>query len=117
MAHQPQHDLLTVLGWVQWGDLGALTLYRNRRGKMVAYAKTWPHKPPSPLQTIQRQRITDAAAAWQALTADQRAQWELATKRASLAMCGYCLWVAHQLTPDAKAIETLERQTNTELLP
>lgn len=117
MAHHPKRSLYTVLGLVAWGDLGPLTIYRSKRGQVVAFAKTWPHKPPSEAQTAQRQKFTDAAAAWQAFTADQRAQWETASRRASLCCSGYCLYVHWHLTADTKAIRTIERHTRTTLLP
>lgn len=116
MPHQPQSDLYSLLGLVVWGDLGSTTIYHTRRGALVSYAKTWPKQAPSPLQLLQRQRIIDAAAAWRALTPTQHAQWELATRRASLAMTGYGLYVHYHTTGDTPAVRTLERQTNTTLL-
>jgi hypothetical protein len=116
MAHQ-QHTLYTVLGSVIWGDLGPVTIYRDKQGKVVAYAKTYPAKPPSPAQIAQRQAISDAAAAWQSLTPENRAQWELASRRGSLCLNGYALFVHWTLTQDTQAIRTLERQTHTTLIP
>jgi len=117
MAHQTPSHLFTVLGFVIWGDLGALTIYRNKRGLVVWFKKTWPDKPPSPAQTIQRQKIIDAAAAWQSLSADSRVQWERASRRASLCATGYDIFVSWKLTGDDAAITTLQRQTDTVLLP
>jgi len=114
--HTPQ-SLFTVFGWVIWGDFGPTTIYRTRKGKMVLYAKTYPNEPASAAQITQRQRFTDAAAAWQALTAEQRQQWDLATRRASLCLNGYGLFVHWQTSNDDRAIATLERQTDTTLLP
>jgi hypothetical protein len=117
MAHQPKTALYSVLGWVIWGDLGPVTMYRDKQGKIVAFPKTWPKKPASPAQATQRALFIAAATGWRALTAQQRAAWELATRRASLAMHGYDLWVHWSLTEDEQAIRTLERQTGTTLLP
>jgi len=117
MPHQTSTHLYTVLGFVIWGDLGPTTIYRNKRGKVVFFDKTWPHKPPSPAQLIQRQRFIDAATAWQALTATQRNTWERVTKRASLCCHGYDLFVHWFLTNDDHAIATLENQTGLNLLP
>lgn len=117
MAHQLPRSLYTVLGWVIWGDLGPVTIYRNRKGKVVAYAKTYPAKPPTDDQLTQRQKFCDAAAAWQQLSPDTRRQWELATRRGSLCLNGYGLFVHWYTTDDDEAIATLERQTNTTLLP
>jgi len=117
MAHTPTRSLFTFFGFVIWGDIADLTAYRNRKGKFVLFAKTWPHKPPSPAQLAQRQRITNAAAGWRALSPATRQQWHLAARRASLCAHGYHVFVHWHLTGDDLAIQTLERQTGTELLP
>jgi hypothetical protein len=117
MPHQDASHLFSIFGFVLWGDFGPTTLYRNKKGKIVFYAKTWPHKPPSPKQTQQRALFTAAATAWQTLSQTQRDQWELATLRASLCMHGYDLWVHWYTTQDTLAIQTLQRQTATSLLP
>ena len=117
MAHQPHRALFTLLGFVIWGDLGPTTIYKNRKKKVVVFPKTWPKEPPSPAQTIQRDQFRNAAAAWRSLSSLWRAQWELATRRASLCMTGYDLFVHWHLLHDDTAIETLERQTGTALLP
>jgi hypothetical protein len=117
MPHQNAKRLFTCLGFVIWGDLGPTTIYRNKRGKVVFFAKTWPHKPPSPAQTVQRQRFIAAAIAWQTLTPSQRDEWHEATRRASLCMHGYDLFVHWFLSQDDAAIRTLQRQTGTTLLP
>lgn len=117
MAKQPATNLFTYFGFVIWGDLGQLTLYRNKQGKVVVFQKTWPDKPPSDLQNAQRARFTAAAEAWADLSDANRAQWELASKRACLCMHGYDLFVHWQMMQDDAAITTLERQTNTTLLP
>ena len=117
MAHQPAKNLLTVLGLVQWGDIGPLTLYKNKQKKLVAFIKTWPKGPASPKQKLYRDRFRAAAIAWKALTPAKRHQWELASQRASLAMCGYALYVHHQTMKDDEAIKAVQRQTSTNLIP
>jgi len=117
MPHQPRNALFSIFGFVVWGDFGPTTIYRNKQAKIVFFNKTWPHKPPSPAQTTQRQRMTDAATAWQQLAPSTHQQWETATRRASLCMHGYDLFVHWHLTQDHDAIHTLENQTRTQLLP
>jgi len=109
--------LLSVLGLVTWGDIGPLTVYRNKRGALVFYAKAPPLCPASPLQTIYRNKWRAAATAWNALTEDVRGRWELATKRANLRLTGYNLWVYYHTTGDVDAIETVEGITGLALLP
>lgn len=117
MAHTPQTNLLTFLGTIIWGDLGDLTIYRNYKGKMVVYNKTWPKAPQSPNQLLQRQRFTDAAEAWQDLTIQERETWELATKKLSLGLAGYALFVHWQTMGNEQAIQTIERQSGLTLIP
>jgi hypothetical protein len=117
MAHTTPHALYSLLGWIVWGDLGPTTIYRSHNGKIVVYPKTWPKDPASPAQLVQRQRFVDAAAGWQALSPATRLQWETATRRASLCLNGYGLFVHWHTLQDLPAIRTLERQTHTQLVP
>jgi hypothetical protein len=117
MAHQTLDHLFTCLGFVIWGDLGPTTIYRNHKGRVVFFEKTWPHKPPSPEQIVQRARFTEAAAAWQELTFLAKCRWALAVRKASLCMTGYNLFVYWYTSGDEASIRTLERQTRTTLLP
>jgi len=117
MAFQPKERLLALVGLIAWGDMGELTIYRSRQKRMIIFTKTWPKKPASEDQLAQRAKLTAGAAAWQALTPAGRGQWELASKRASLCMNGYHTFMHFQMTPDAPALATLERQTRTDLTP
>lgn len=117
MAHLPAEKLLTFLGTVIYGDIGPLTIYRNKRGKLVAFQKTFPKHVPTPFQVTQRQLFIDAAQAWRALSPTQKAEWETATQRGSLPMTGYNLFVHWQLEHDDEAIQAVQRQTNTHLIP
>jgi len=117
MALQPARNVLSCLGLVYSGDVGQLTVYRSKRGKLVVFKKTWPKEAASAEQTVLRAAFTAAAAAWKALTQDKRDQWDLATLRTSLCMHGYNLFVHHQLQGDDQAIKAIERQSHTTLLP
>ena len=117
MAIQPPDKLFPLLGLISWGDLGKITIYRSKRGKLVWLIKTWPKKPPSPTQVIQRAKYAVAAKAWTDLTPAQRQQWHLAARRASLTMHGYHLFISHQTVRDDACIKTIQRQTRTNLIP
>ncbi len=117
MPHQVLGQLCQFFGFIAWGDVNEVTVYRDKQGKMIWFPKTWPDKPPSVAQLVQRQRFTDAAVDWKALNDTQREQWHLAARRANLTMHGYDLYIHWKMTLDNTAIETLERQTNTSLLP
>jgi len=116
MAFEPIAGVMNILGLVAWGDIGELTVYVSKRGKVVWLQKTWPEKPTSPLQLERRQAWSTAAAEWMELTKDQKRQWDLATRRASLCLHGFNLWMHYKITGDEAAIQTLERQTHTTLL-
>lgn len=117
MALQHQKRLFSLFGFLVWGDLGPLTMYKSKRGKIVAFAKTYPNKPPSERQLEHRALWSAASTAWNELSDPQRQQWHLAARRASLCMHGYDLWMHWSLTGDDSAITTLERQTSTTLFP
>ena len=117
MAHLPSEKLLSFIGTAIYGDIGPVTVYRNKNKKLVVFQKTFPKTIPSPDQAAQRQTFIDAATAWRALAAAQRKQWEIATLRASLRMHGYDLFVHHQIAGDDAAIRAVQRQTRTTLIP
>jgi len=100
--------------WVS-GDVGELTIYTDRFGRKVPFPKAPPDKPPSPQQIAHRARFRTAQAAWSALTADEKAQLELATNRGSLVMTGQNLYITVALRNDQDALDTLARQTATTL--
>lgn len=116
MAHQTRNSLLTCFGLIIWGDWGPLTIYKDKRGELVAYAKTWPQKAPSAQQTARRNLFRAAATSWNALPAAKRADWTLAAHRASLCCTGYNLWVWWSLVPDPIALQTIARQAGV-ILP
>jgi hypothetical protein len=75
------------------GDLDGLTYYTTKRGRTVAYPAAPARKPPSPAQTVCRDRWSKAAQDWHALTVDERATYERASLALSLCMTGYNLWI------------------------
>jgi len=107
--------MLSLLGLVYWGDIGELTIYRSQRGKLVWFQKTWPKEPASAKQRIYRQAFRDAGKTWQALSVIERDQYELASRRSSVCMTGYNIWVYASTTGDPAVIDTIERQTQTVL--
>lgn len=116
MAAQPPTSLFNLFGQVIWGDFGPLTMYRRPDGRLVVFAKTWPKKPPSPDQQIQRDKMSAAAADWQAGPLNPKENWNSAARQASLCMHGYDLFMHWKLTADRQAILTLERQTGIKLI-
>jgi len=117
MASTTTRRLFSLLGLVAWGDIGPLTMYRRKDGRLVIFKKTWPNEKPTGDQLDQRSRYSCAALAWRALTPDKRTAWTQAAARASLCATGYNLFLHWKLSGDDSAIATLEHQTSTSLLP
>ena len=108
---------LSLLGLRPTGDLGPLTCYTSKRGRTVWFQKSPPLKPPSPRQISQRNKLRLNAELWRSLDQDQRDQWSLAEKRGSLVITGYNLFVWWSLGGDPNVIKTIERQTDSTLIP
>lgn len=93
------------------GDVGPMTSYTNKRG-IVMFLKAWLRDPVSPDQVAHRNRIRACARNWQTLTKQQKAQYENVTKRLSLYINGYNLWVCLSMNNQARdAAPTLRRQS------
>ncbi len=116
MAHQPPENLFCILGFLIGGDYGPFTFYKNKRGKLVFFPKAPPLNPPSLEQTIRRNQFRLAATYWRTLTDGQRQQYDLASKRASLCMNGYNLFMHFKTTLDDDARRTLQSRTGTILV-
>ncbi len=110
-------NFIRVLGFNSQGDLGPWTFYTDKRKGLVYFVKSPPLEPPSILQSSIRNSIRLAAYTWRSLSAAQRADWELAAKRAHLKIHGYNLFVFWLLRHEDAAIHTIERLTHLKLIP
>jgi len=110
-------SLLRFLGFNSQGDLGPWTFYTDQRGQLVFFVKAPPLEPPSPLQTTCRNRFRLNGYLWRTLTPEQQTNWETASKRAHLQINGHNLFTFWNLTKDDAAIHTVERLSNTKLIP
>lgn len=110
------NKILAMLGFSATGDLGPWTLYTSERHQIVFYPRVPALNPPSVLQLIMRSRFTLAAQTWQMLTAQQRADWEKATRKLSMKITGYNLWVYWSTTSDKATLHTIERQAGLDLI-
>lgn len=109
--------LLRFLGFNTQGDLGPWTFYTSKRKGLVFFQKSPPLEPPSFLQTHQRNKFRLTAMLWAWLTLEQKANWELVSKRLSLRITGYNLFTYYVTTGDEEAIETVQTQAGIDLLP
>lgn len=105
-----------MLGLHVAGDLGAVTLYQTKRGKIVAFPRTKPDKKPSASQNLQRYRFMRAMHTWQALTDDQQEEYERTTNVLSLCATGANLWIHLCLTHDISYWLTLQHQSGIPLV-
>lgn len=106
-----------LLGFQIAGDLGGLTFYINKRGKLVAFPRVKPCKPPSELQLIQRHRFALAQHSWSELTTSQKEAYELATNRLSICMTGANLWIHFCLSGKKAVWDTVQQQSGIVLAP
>jgi hypothetical protein len=97
------------IGYIVQGDIGPLTLYTSKRGKMVSYPRAPPLCPPSAAQEGMRDVFRQAATGWRALTPDQRRDWLTAARRATLTITGYDLWTWFWRTRREDQLRTVER--------
>lgn len=116
MALQKSSNLFHIFGLVAWGDIAELTMYKSKRGKVVVFHKSYPEGPPSDNQAHWRTRFANASTAWLNLSLATKQKWETVTKRLSLSMTGYDLFLSWQLAPDLPTMRTLERQSGITLL-
>jgi hypothetical protein len=115
MALKQIDPLLTMLGMAVSGDLGDLTMYTRRDGRLVWFPSTRPAKPPSPPQARARAALRYAATSWQRMTPWQKQRWNKATDAMSLTLTGYNSWVHYYLKADEHYRRRLERASGINL--
>lgn len=110
-------SLLNLLGIEISGDLGDLTLFRDRFGKLISFQKSPPNKPASALQQAQRARFQCLVRAWTSLPESQRAAYELASRSLSLMCTGHNVWMHVGLTGAYDELATIARLSKQSLEP
>jgi len=111
------NKLFALLGFNCTGDVGPWTIYTSKRRQLVIGPRTPAMNPPTVTQTIMRNRWRTAAAWWPRLPPGHRELWEEASRRTSLGITGYNLWIWWYAHQDRATIATIERQSGVELLP
>jgi len=84
---------------------------------LVWFPKAPPKTPPTPDQVHNRNKFKIAAATWNNLLPQQRADWTLAAKRANLAITGYNFFVFYMTKGTDAHVQTIQRQAALPLLP
>lgn len=113
---QPRGFILANICFKAQGDVGPLTCYTNNK-QIVMFLKAWLRDPASPKQIAHRNRIRAAAKNWNAAPPAVKKAYERMTKKLSLYLNGYNVWVCMSMNRLAReAMPTLERQSG-ETLP
>jgi hypothetical protein len=115
MAAQTNTALHALLGLVQWGDIGPLTTYRSRQGRLVIFQKTWPDKPATPPQIACRDSMTACGWAWRAMAPHLRQLWHQVARKCQCPGHGYNVWVHWRFKQRLTYIRTLEHQAGIQL--
>jgi hypothetical protein len=110
-------DLGQLLATYVSGDLGDLTLYTSKTGKIVAYPRTKPCKPPTRLQQIQRNRFRLAQHNWELEPVNVKVRWEQATLLLSLDITGQNAYISQALSPDPDSLTFVLKRTGIVLIP
>lgn len=105
-------ELVRMLGMNQQGDLGPLTTYTNKNGKLVVFPRAPPLNPPTPEQKALRQKFASVALLWHAMPRRKKDEWLQLARSARLRMTGYGLFTWWVITHDNTTLETIRRQAN-----
>lgn len=108
-------SVTNLLGMRLSGDIGEYSVYTDRYGRKVWYYYTPPAKPPTPAQVRCRARFAEAHRTWKALTSEQKAALEDASRKLSLTITGKNLWMSAALTNKPSQYLTVERQSGIPL--
>jgi len=108
--------MFTFLGLEISGDLGDVTMWRTRRGKIVCYPRTVPGKVPSIAQQNHRQHFRESVARWMLLTNCEKQHYEDASRKCSLPMTGHDLWIRWTFAGTIAEAQTIERLAGVKLV-
>lgn len=75
------------------GDLGLLTTWNSDTAGFTWMVKSPPKEPPTPAQVVHRARFKGYHNQWNALTQQQREDYELVTKLLKFYMTGKNFWL------------------------
>jgi hypothetical protein len=99
------------------GDIGPLTTYTDRYGRITVFKKAPPDKPATPAQRDRRNLFRDCVLAWKALSGDDKATLERCVHKLSLCLTGQNLFVSCSMKRQAGVYATCGRQSNETLPP
>lgn len=106
-----------LIGLEVSGDVGPLTIYRNKNRKKVAFPKDFRQEQASEARLRQRERFRQAQANWKALTDEEKQALEACAHTLSLCATGQNVYISVSLRHDQSGYTTLSRQSGIELPP
>lgn len=106
-----------LLGIAVVGDLGDITHYTDRFGKIVCYPKVKEQNKRSVKRNICRSRFKYAQQCWAALSIDEKRVLEEAARRVSITMTGQNLYISCCLRNDPSVYQTVAKQSGLDLPP
>src|SRR5216684_5549072 len=92
--------LLTVIGVYVAGDLGDLTVYTNKNGRIIWFPRSPPTKPPTEKQIAQRNRFKRARQNYDELSESDKESWEELCRLNHLDLTGQNAYLSLSLLPD-----------------
>ena len=104
-------DLLPFLGLNINGDLGHLTIYTRKNGRLVAFDRAPPLVPASPRQNDRRNLFAQAMKNWTAESPETKLLYRRVCDVLALCMLGHNLYIALSFNPDVSLLQTLRRQS------
>ena len=107
----------SLLGLIASGDVDGITIYTDRHGRKVAYPKAPPKEPPTQMQVDVRAKFKAAQAEYMGLTPQQKEDYELLTKAASLCMTGQNIFISTAMRHTQGILDTIQLQTGITVVP
>jgi hypothetical protein len=101
----------SIIGLIVSGDVDGVTIYTDRHNRKVVFPKAPPKEPPTQMQVDVRNRFKAAQAEYMGLTAPQKHDYELLTKRAGLCLTGQNIFIHVAMKRTQGTLDTLQHQT------
>lgn len=105
-------ELLPFLGIEINGDVAGLTTYTNHAGKVVSYFAAPALKPPTPAQSLHRNRFRTAVRMWKDLPQSEQEKLQAVCDALSLCCWSLNLWITLDAQADDSLWQTLVDQTS-----
>ncbi len=104
-----------LIGLAVSGDVGDVTIYRNKNQKVVVFPKDMRQDKQSARRLEQQSRFRIAQSNWSALTNQEKQDLEKMSKILYLPATGQNVYISVQLRNDVEGYETLSRQSGVDL--